>query len=292
MTDKEQKILNDSLSKLFKIDLETLASLYNEAGELVNFSKILELDAERIKKYKTESDSQFKRGVKETMVEFEEELKEKYELDSELKLKGVDLIDHLVVKKIEEVKSAGTKDISKHPEMTKARLEWEKEQKKRDEEWQKKIDAKDIEFAQVKLKENVKSRGLAYLDEFKPVLNPDPAKANQWRGVYINELLSYKYQSQDGEDPVALGDDGQPLKDSHGYVRKLKDLSKEVADKYFDYIKAEERNSPGLKEQHGTGGDGFRPPKDEVELMTRLQDSKITPKERIQLTEFGNVNFK
>lgn len=287
MNDTEKKILNESLGKLFKMDPETLASLYNEAGELVNFSKILELDAERVAKYKKENNDQYNRGVKKGASDIEKELKEKYELDSDLL--GVDLVDQLVVKKIEEVKSAGTKDISKHPEMTKARLEWEKEQKKRDEEWKAKLDAKDVEFAQIKLKENVKSKGLAYLDEFKPVLNPDPAKANQWRSVYINELLSYKYQSQDGDDPVALGEDGQPLKDSHGYVRKLKDLSKEVADKYFDYIKAEERSSAGLHIERGTGGDGFVPPKNEDEYMARLREPKITPKERIQLTEFWNA---
>ena len=65
MTPAEQKLLNESLSKLFKIDSEMLASLYNEAGELTDFSRILELDADRIKEYKTQNDSQYKRGIKE-----------------------------------------------------------------------------------------------------------------------------------------------------------------------------------------------------------------------------------
>jgi hypothetical protein len=63
MTKEEQKVLNESLSKLFKLDSETVASLYNEAGELTDFSKILELDRERIQKYKDDNDSQYKRGV-------------------------------------------------------------------------------------------------------------------------------------------------------------------------------------------------------------------------------------
>ena len=112
MTKEEQKILSDSLSKLFKIEPETLASLYNEAGELSDFSKILELDAQRIAKYKSDSDNQYKRGVKEGASKIEKEVKEKFELDSDLL--GVDLIDHLVVKKIEEAKAAGMVALKGH----------------------------------------------------------------------------------------------------------------------------------------------------------------------------------
>jgi len=168
MTKEEQKILNDSLSKLFKIEPETLASLYNEAGELSDFSEILKLDAARILKFKSENDSQYKRGIKEGAEKIESALREKYELDSELK--GVDLVDHLVVKKIEDAKAAGTKDITKHPDYIKLQVSVEKQLKDRDKEWELKLTEKEKEIIKAKLLEKVDKRALTNLESRKPAI--------------------------------------------------------------------------------------------------------------------------
>lgn len=279
MTKEESKILNEFLSKTLKIGTEELATLYNEAGDLTGLQIAFDADTLRVKKQSDDRTSQYNRGLKEASLKLEKELKSKYEVESELQ--GVDLIDSIVLSKIEEIKGA-TKDITKHPEMLKARLEWEKEQKKRDEGWIEKLEAKDIEFSQAKLKENVRSKGLQYLDEFNPILNADPVKANQWKQVYLNELLSAKYKPQDGDDPVPVGDDDQPLKDPHGYSRKLKEFAKDIADKYFDYQKAEQRSSAGNKDSGGK--DGL--PKDEDEAYTELKNPNITPERRIVITNF------
>ena len=84
MKTEEQKLLHESLSKLYKIEPETIASLYNEAGDLVDFSPILDLDAKRIQKLKSDSDSQYKRGIKEGASKIENAVKEKYEIESDL----------------------------------------------------------------------------------------------------------------------------------------------------------------------------------------------------------------
>lgn len=279
MTKEESKILNEFLSKTLKIGTEDLATLYNEAGDLTGLQIAYEADTLRVKKQSEDRTSQYNRGLKEASLKLEKELKSKYDVESELQ--GVELIDSIVLSKVEETKGA-TKDISKHPEMLKARLEWEKEQKKRDEDWQKKIEAKDVEFAQAKLKDTVRTKGLQYLDEFNPILNPDPVKASQWKQVYLNELLSAKFKPTDGEDPVPVGDDDQPLKDPHGYARKLKEFAKDIADKYFDYRKAEERTSAGNKDSGGA----TNLPKDEDAAYVELRDPNITPERRIVITNF------
>lgn len=284
MTKDEQKILNESLSKLFKLDPETLASLYNDAGDLVDFSKILELDADRIKKFKSENDSQYKRGVKEGASKIEKELKEKYELESDLV--GVDLIDHLVVKKVEEAKAAGTKDITKHPEYIKLQIAIDKQLKDRDKEWETKLVAKEAEFNKAKLFEKVREKALMNLEARKPILPTDPRKAQTWKETYLNDLRNANYMDSEGQI-VVLDKEGKPLQTDHGKTVTFDEYEKEIAEKYFEYPVSEPRSSPGNKPiEPKPGADGFIAPKTEDEYFARLRDPKITSKDRIQLTEY------
>jgi hypothetical protein len=289
MIEKESKLLNESLSKLFKLDSETLASLYNEAGELVDLSKILEMDAQRIQKYKADNDSQFKRGVKETMQKFERELKEKYELESELT--GSDLIDHLVVKKIEEAKVTSTKDITKHPEFIKLQVSIDKQLKDRDKEWENKLVTKEAEYNKARLFEKVRERALLNLSDRNPILPQDTRKAQMWRETYLNELRKFNYM-ENGEGLVVLNEDGTTLTSPHGKAITFDEFERDIADKYFEYPKAEDRTSPGNKDDKNIKSvPGM--PKTEDEYFARLKDLKITPKERIELTEFWtNKNLK
>jgi hypothetical protein len=289
MTTAEQKILNDSLSKLFKIEPETLASLYNDAGELSDFSKILELDAQRITKYKSDSDSQYKRGVKEGASKIEKEVKEKYELDSDLL--GVDLVDQLVVKKIEEAKAAGTKDITKHPEYIKLQVSIEKQLKDRDKEWQEKIEAKEREYSKAKLFEKVRDKALLQLSELNPILPTDVRKSQVWKETFLNDLRQASYMEGEDGTLIVLNAEGKPLQTPHGKNVTFDEFAKETADKYFEYPVSQERSSAGLKPDPKNNGHdtNFVGPKTQDEYFARLRDPKITPKERIQLTEFWNA---
>lgn len=285
MTQEEKKVLNEFLSKTLKIDEEQLATLYNEAGDLTGLQAAYDADASRVKQLGVERTNQYNRGLKEGAAKIEKEIKSKYEVESDLI--GVELVDSIVLSKIEEA-GKGTKDISKHPEMIKARAEWEKEQKARDKEWQTKLEAKDAEFVKFKLSEKVRNKALTLLDEFKPILPEDARKASVWRDTYLNDVLSNNF-SESEDDFNVLDKDGSPLKDAHGYIRKFKEFAKEIADKYFDYPVAEERSSAGNKEKpgQGTGGD-ITMPKTQDEYEARLKNPNITPKERIAIVNFWN----
>ena len=279
MVEKESKILNEFLSKTLKIDAEELATLYNEAGELTSLQIAFDADALRVTNQKEDRSSQYKRGLKEASQKLEKEIKTKYEVESDLQ--GVELVDSIVLSKVEETKGV-TKDISKHPEMLKARAEWEKEQKKRDEDWQEKLKAKDLEFTKTVLMDKVKTKGSVLLDELKPIMPEEPYKAAQWRQVFLNELISYNFQEHDG-DFIVLDKDGSALKDAHGYDRKFKEFIKDIADKYFSFQKAVERTSSGNTDSSG-GEAGL--PKDEDEAYKELKDINITPERRIVITNF------
>jgi len=285
MTKEEQKLLNESLSKLFKLDSETLASLYNEAGDLIDFSPILDADAEKVKKAKEAADNQYKRGIKEGASKIEKEVKEKYQVESELV--GVDLIDQLVVTKVEEVKASGTKDITKHPEYIKLQMTIDKQLKDRDKEWEGKLTAKEAEFNKAKLFEKVSKRALTNLESRNPILPSDPRKAQVWKDTYLNELRNAKYMDNEGEI-VVLNTEDKPLQNAHGHTISFDEFEKDVADKYFEYPKAQERSSSGNREESRSSGNGFVPPKSEEEYMTRLRKPDITPAERISLSNWFN----
>jgi len=280
MTKEESKILNEFLSKTLKIDAEQLATLYNEAGELQGLQIAFDADASRVSKIKTENQNQYNRGLKEGASKIEKEIKSKYELDSELI--GVELVDQIVLSKVEEATKGVTKDISKHPEMLKARTEWEKEQKARDKEWQTKLEAKEKEFERSKLLDKVKSKGLVLLEELKPILPQDPIKASAWRQTFVNDLLSSNFAEAE-DDFLILDKDGNPQRDAHGYGRNFKEYVKEISDKYFDYQKSEDRSSAGNKDSAGSKA-GL--PKSEEEAYNELKNPNITPERRIEITNF------
>jgi hypothetical protein len=284
MKTEEQKLLHDSLSKLYKIEPETIASLYNEAGDLVDFSPILDLDAKRIQKLKSDSDSQYKRGIKEGASKIENAVKEKYEIESDLQ--GVELVDFLVVKKTEDVKNSKT-DVTKHPDYIKLQVDIEKKLRERDKEWETKLSAREAETNEAKLFEKVSKRALANLKGRNPILPNDPRKAQVWEEVYLSELRKGKYMEGNDDSIIVLNAEGNPLTNTYGKPVTFDEYEKDVADKYFDYPKAEERSSPGNKDTIKTF---TNVPKTQEEFQARLKDPNITPKERIELIKnFGEI---
>jgi hypothetical protein len=286
MIDKEKTLLNDSLLKLFKIDQETLASLYNDAGELVDFSAILDADTSRVKKFKSDSDSQYKRGIKEGASKIESALKEKYELDSELQ--GVELVDSILAKQLEEVKSSGTKDITKHPDYIKLQVEYDKKLKDKDRELEVKLTEKDKEFANVRLFEKVREKALTSLTSRNPILPADPVKAQNWKNTYLEDLKKGKYQEGDNGQIIVLDQEGNAMKNAHGHTVSFDEFEREIADRYFEYPKSTDRSSAGNKATKGT--DNISAPRTQEEFEARLKDPSITPKERVELVKnFGEI---
>lgn len=282
MKPEESKLLNDSLSKLFKVDSETLASLYNEAGDLVDFSPILTADANKVAKYKSDNDSQYKRGIKEGASKIENAIREKYDIESELT--GVELVELLLSKKVDEVKTSSTKDITKHPDYIKLQLEHEKKLKEVEKDLTKKLEAQQVEFNRAKLFEKVREKALQNLNSRNPILPTDPVKASNWRETYLNDLKQGNYQEASDGTINVLDKEGALLKNIHGHAITFDEYEKEIADKYFEYPVAEDRGSAGNKPPVKPPLPG-QLPKNEEERLTMLRDPKITPQRRKELTE-------
>lgn len=268
--------------KVLKLTAEDLASLYNDAGELTDFSLIERKDAERISKLSTDKTNQYNRGLKEGATKLEKELKEKYEVESELI--GVELFDHIVETKVAEVKVAEPGDVMKNPEVIKLINQHSKEKKALEKEWQGKLDAKAEEINQSNLFKEVEDAALVDFDSFNAILPADPKKAKALKDIYIAGVKKRKH-SKDKDGFSVLKDDGTLLMDEHGYPISFTDSNKGIAEKYFDFKVAEERSSAGLTEEQrkAQGGKKVRMPKDEADYISIMKDQTLTPKERVEV---------
>lgn len=276
MTEAEQKKLNGFLSKTLKMDDEELASLYNEAGELTSLTAAEKADTSRVTKLKEENDSQYKRGQKEVATKFETKLKEKYGVSSDET--GVDLVDLILTTELEKVKGKGDEDITAHPEYLKLKSESDRMLKAKDKEWQKKIDDLELKHTRESMFSKVKERAFAELDNLRPILPEDAKKAQKWKEKYIEDFRAYDFTEQDGM--IVVLKDGKPLQDSHGYNKSFADLVKETASEIFDFQTADDRTSPGNRQQQSN----IIAPRNEDEFIQKMREAK-TPEEQAKVME-------
>ena len=276
MTDAEKKVLEGFLSKTLKIDTEEMASLYNDAGELSDLSKAAEADSARIKKLKDDASSQHKRGLKEGASKVENELKDKYEVDSDLI--GVELVDFILGEKIKETKSSD-EDITKHPEFIRSKLEFDKLLKAKDKEWQKKFEDQDVTYKKQFLFSKVKEKALVELDGLRPILPEDGKKAQRWKDKFVEEFQNFEYQEQDGT--IVVLKEGKPLTDSHGYSKSFADHVKDTASDFFEFQASSDRSSPANRTQQQTQTVTI---KNDAEYVAAMREAK-TPQDRIKIME-------
>jgi hypothetical protein len=276
MTEAEQKKLNGFLSKTLKMDDEELDSLYNESGELTSLTAAEKADTSRVTKLKEENDSQYKRGQKEVATKFETKLKEKYGVSSDET--GVDLVDLILTTELEKVKGKGDEDITAHPEYLKLKSESDRMLKAKDKEWQKKIEEIETKHTRESMFAKVKDRAFAELDNLRPILPEDAKKAQKWKEKYIEDFRSYDFTEQDGM--IVVLKDGKPLQDSHGYNKSFADLVKETAAEIFDFQTADDRTSPGNRQQQSN----IIAPRNEEEFIQKMREAK-TPEEQAKVME-------
>jgi hypothetical protein len=270
--------------KAFKLTPEEVASLYNDAGELTDFSLIEKKDSERITKLSGDSKNQYSRGLKEAAQKIEKEIKEKYEVDSDLI--GVELFDFIVEQKLSGV-TVPDGDVTKNPEYIRLINQHAKEKKLWDKELQTKLEAKEREISEANLFKEIESIGLAEFDKLRPILPGDPLKAQRQKNdLFIAELKKYKYQ-KDGESPVVLKQDGTTLMDEHGYPVAFTNHVKTIAEKSFEFKTAEDRSSPGNNNQNQNPGPKVRKPKDKDDYVAMMRDNTLTPADRVAVMKLA-----
>lgn len=276
----DAKAFEAFVQKAFKLTAEEVAGLYNEAGELTDFSLIETKDADRIKKLSGDKTSQYNRGLKEGAEKLEKQLKEKYEVE-DTDLIGIELFDHILEQKITEVGS-NDKDVMKNPEVVKLINQHSKEKKALEKEYQKKLEDKEREINESSLFKEVESSFLAEFDSLSPILPEDPKKVKALKDIIISEAKKFKYQ-KDKDSFAPLNSDGVILQDEHGYPVTWNNHVKSIAEKYFDFKQSSERKSSGNKSTEKTPSQKVRMPKDQNDYVQMMKDQSLTANERVEI---------
>lgn len=273
------------VQKSLKMSAEDLASLYNEAGELNDFSLLAQKDAERISKLTSDKTNQYNRGLKEGALKLEKELKEKYDIESDLI--GVELFDQIITTKLEEVKGAKPEEVLKHPDVIKALNEKDKLLKQKDKEMKDAIAAKENEINAANLFKEIEGTAFSEFENLNPILPSDAKKVQALKGVFSQDLKKFKYQKNESGEIIVIKEDGSPLKDDHGYDVTFADHVKGIADRYFDFKAAEDRSSAGNKDtdKPKPSSKKVRMPKDEADYIEMMKDQSLTPQERVEIKD-------
>lgn len=281
MIESEKKLFTEFLSKTLNLTTEEMASLYNEAGELTDTQVLLTKDAERVAKFKKEKDDQFKAGQKKAAEKIERELKEQYNVDSDLQ--GIELVNFVLESQtaaIKEKSKLKDDDFEKHPKYASLKLEHEKQLKEKEKEWQGKFDAREQEINRTNTVAKVKELVLQQFDELNPILPEDTTKAGNLKRLFLKEFDGLNYQV-DGKEVILLDDEGKPKADDHGNLIKLKDIVKTNTEMYFSLRKGTERSSSG--NQNNNTQSTVTVPKNKEEFYQKLSDPNLKPEERVQL---------
>lgn len=276
MKAEEQTKLNETLVKVFKLTEEQLSTLYNTDGDLTDLKVVTEADEKRVAKFNSEKTQQLNRGIKEGASKIEKEMKEKYGVESDAI--GIELVDSIVLKQVEEATKEGSKDISKNPKYIELQASIANQLKAKDKEWEKKLADRETEFKRDKLFDVVKDKALVNLEGRKPILPTDPQKAQVWKNTYLNELKTGNYQQSEDGTIIVLDKEGNAMKDSHGNPVTFDEFEKSISDKYFEYPVAQQRGSSGNQQQQQQQNVGE--PKTREECIAKLKDPKITATDR------------
>jgi hypothetical protein len=267
--------------KVFKLTDEELSSLYNQDGELTDFSLIEKKDTERATKLASDKTSQYSRGLKEGAEKLEKSLKDKYEVESELI--GEELFDHIIETKLEGAKTSA-EDIMKHPDVVKLVNSHGKEIKKLKQEHTEQLKAKDEAINYSTFMADINSLALKEFHALNPILSDDPMKAKNQESLFLERVSKVKFR-KDGELPIVLKPDGTNMTDEHGHSVTFQDFVKETAGTIFDFKAADDRSSSKNKESQDKVQQNkkVRVPKDMNDYISMMQDNSLTPKERIEI---------
>ena len=269
------EIIKGVLGTLFKMsETEITDALKSDGSDEIDEAKILPLilskDKDRISKIKTEIpkwDDAVKKATKEVWTKVEAELKEKFEVESDLK--GDELIEFVSAAAKEKAKGDPGKkkedmtedDIKKHPVFLTAEKLFKKQLADKDTEKLNEIKKLEDSFSQ---KENLSKVRNAALTKFKKlgdvILPADAEKADKLiQRLLLDELNPYTYQVDDKGEFLILNADGKRLEDAHGNAMVFDDLIDKIAKDNFEFKVSKEKSSPangGKGAGDGGGGGG------------------------------------
>lgn len=300
-----EKIIRGLLSGPYKQDEGKISEIFNQADETLALAEIMNLDRERVSKLKPAEDGKtkfqegYQKAKKEERSAFEKELKDEYGIESDLQ--GKDLVEHIVTTKAAEAskRKPGTDITEDEVKASKTYRDAEKRFKKELEEketaFATKLEETEKGFQSKQTRSSFQSNVLAMLDELKPVLPKDEAKARKLREAFLREFDDVdEIRAEDGDFVLLKG--GKVLDDGHGNSVNWKDLTKNRANAFFEFpannggTNSGNSNDKGGNANNGGAAGGAKGYPDGIAKPTNLQEySKIVSDRTIPLDKRQQV---
>jgi hypothetical protein len=226
---------------------------------------------------KKDRDAAFARGTREKGEEWEKLVE-----SAGVKLDGATgpdavkkLTEHIeavkVIPELEEDK------VKAHPAYRKLEKEIETKAKEVETVWSKKWQDRDAEEQRNRTLQQVKKLGHGFLAELKPNLPEDPKKAANQLSVFERELEGYNYVIED-DDVVILDKEGKRVEGPNGHPVKLAELSKQIAEKYYDFAVVDPKGSAGDPGKGAkTGGGKLQKPANRAAYAKQLAEIQDNP---------------
>lgn len=253
------------LGTTLNLDKTAVASLLKEDGspKPEALKTLTDADAARVATLTAKGKEQFDNGYKKAeatvKAQFEKELKDKFKLTASDK-QGLELIEEIVEKSKPEPgkeKTITDDDVMKHPKYKELQIKSQDDLKKATDELNAKLTETQTAQQRKEIFDKVKAQALTQLEGMHPILSSDPVKAANQKAIFLRELESFEYEMKD-DGTITVLKDKKIYQNAHGHIVPFKDIAKEIADKYYDYKKAEDRAAPPADDGKGGAGTGAK----------------------------------
>jgi len=248
---------------------------------------VLDKDGDRIENIKKNTKpsvdvlkAEYSKARKETMQEFEANLKKDFGIESDKE--GIELVNVIVSKQKPNTKLTD-EDVKKHP------LYLSLEENRVPKE---KYDELEGEFTEYKksherssLMGTVHKNAIAILNEMNPIVSENPRVAQTRQEDFLNKFDSYNFELRDDGNHLILDKEGNRIEDKHGNPLKFKAFVEEVATANYDFAKQQNRQNSGnqqQQQQQNQNGD-IKIPSNEQEYV-KFMAEETDPAVRAKIT--------
>jgi hypothetical protein len=236
-----EKLLRALLAKAYKMQDGEIDEILNSSDDNAHdtgLQTILDKDAARITALKTPKagttfQDGYKKGKSEVLSEFEKDLKEKFDIESDAQ--GIELVEAVISSKVKagKPKDLTDDDIKRHPVYQNLEKTSKKALADKETEFTTKLTEQEKGFKKAQTFQTVGEKALTVLDSLNPVLSSNPKVAATQRKTFLDQFKGFEFEIQG--DRVLVSKDGKLLEDGHGHSMEFDALVKQNAADYFDF---------------------------------------------------------
>jgi len=261
--DSEELVLKDDALKLV---------LDADVSRVDKIRKAVKPDPERLK-------NEYKRGAKETMEGFENDVRDYFKAD--IDAKGLDLIKAIHNEATKSKKSLTDDDVKKHP----LYLELEKNRIPKEEYETLKTEFDDFKSNQAKNERLsiIKKDVMSHFNTLNAIQSKNPQVATTRLNDFLSKFENYDYEvAEDGNHLIMKN--GSRLEDEHGNPVKFKDFVGSTASLNYDFAESDNKGNAGNKNSNDDGGAHIEVPKSEAEYLKKMAE-ETDPAKKVKIYE-------